>query len=271
MTASELRRELSARNLVRAEGISHEVTFGHVPSVIYAEAEEGKRHGNFVPASWRRIQADPGWARRLEKVYTAGGRVARRHDRWRGELECANSSDALLMNVFCYPGVTSSPALCGMLGLEPGLRPEFGVRIGAPLGSGRVDRTEVDMVLGEYLVEAKLTETGFGTARTALVERYRDLEEVFEVEELPRSTETGAFTEYQLVRGVLGAHSLGARFLLICDGRRLDLAEGWFRVMRAVKPWELKTRLRMVTWQELAGAVPRGLREFLGEKYGIVS
>jgi hypothetical protein len=39
--------------------------------------------------------------------------------------------------------------------------------------------------------------------------------------------------------------------------------------MRAVRHAELRTRLKVLTWQELAAVVPEGLREFLAAKYGI--
>lgn len=271
MSSGELRRELSARNLKRAEGYSHETTYGSVPSVIYAADEGGLEHGNFLPAAYRRICADAEWARRLGKVYTASERVPRRHDRRRGELECANSSDALLMNIFCYPGMLRRAGVCRLLGIDAGLRPEFGVRVQVPLRTGGVDRTEVDMEVGEYLVEAKLTETGFQQARPALVERYRDLAEVFDVEVLPRTgvEGSGSYAEYQLLRGVLAAYAREQRFLVLCDGRRGLMIESWFRVMRAVRRWELRDRLRMLTWQELAATAPPALQKFLGEKYGI--
>lgn len=248
--------------------MEHEVTCGSVPSVVYAAADDGGSHGNFLDASYRRICADEGWRRRLEKAYTASRRVPRQHDRQRSELDCANSSDALLMNIFCYPGVTRRAGVCRLLGVDGGLRPCFGVRALVPMLGGRVDRTEIDMELGEYLVEAKLTETGFQQAPPRLVERYCDLREVFEVEALPR-TATGAYAEYQLVRGVLAAHARGQRFLVLCDGRRPALVESWFRVMQAVRSWELRDRLRLLTWQELSGELPRVVRAFLGEKYGI--
>lgn len=101
ISAAELRRELGARTLRLAERIEHETTFGAVASVIYAEQGDGTGHGSFLSASCKRICGDADWRRRLEKAYTAGERVARRHDRWRAELDCANSSDALLMNLFC--------------------------------------------------------------------------------------------------------------------------------------------------------------------------
>lgn len=269
LSAPELRREISARNLVRAEAFQHEVTYGGTPSVIYS-ADEGGAHGNFLPASFRRIAADPLWSARLDKAYTASRRVARSTDRRRGELECANSSDALLMNIFCFPGILHRPGVCRLLGVRPGLRPEFGYRGQVPFARRGTDRTEIDMRLGDCLFEAKLTETGFQQARGSLVERYRDLHSVFDVEELPRSGEL--YDSYQLLRGTLAAAARteqGSRFVVLADARRRDLAELWFRVMRAVRTWELRGRLSLLTWQELAAELPGSVQAFLSEKYGI--
>jgi hypothetical protein len=271
-TAAALRRELSVRNLEIVLGssgeVAHEQTFGAVPSVIYAE--DGERgHGNFLAASYRRICADAKWNKRLRKSYTAGARVPRRQDRWRGELECANSSDALLMNVFCYPGLLRRSAVCSLLGVEPGLRPEFGVRAQLAMRNGEVDRTELDMRLGRLMVEAKLTEAGFGTASRERLMRYCGVEDVFEVDELVW-TAGGRLAGYQLVRGVLAAKAEDARFVLLCDGRRADLREMWFRVLRAVRSYDLRSRMALLSWQEVAAACPAVVRAFLADKYGVV-
>ena len=267
MTATELRRELSHRNLAWAERLAHETTYGGSPCVIHASQADGS-HGNFLPASWRRIQARPSWRRRLEKAYTAGRRVPRSQDRWRGELEAATSSDALLMNLFCYPGMLRRPSLLTLLGTQPGLIPVFGVRARLPLTTGRLDRTEIDLQLGNLLVEAKLTESGFQIARSDLVSRYRDLETCFFVEDLPR-TASGDFRSYQLVRGVLAAHALDCRFAVMLDQRRGDLIERWFEVLRAVRSSSLRSRLQLLSWQEFATVAPTAVRRFLGVKYGI--
>ncbi|MGA2371300.1 MAG: PGN_0703 family putative restriction endonuclease [Candidatus Korobacteraceae bacterium] len=265
LSAAELRRELSGRNLALAEGMVHESTFGAVPSVVYQEVDG--EHGNFLAASYRRICAAPDWRRRLKKCYTASRRVARSGDLIRRELDCANSSDALLMNVFCYPGVTSRPGVCSLLGTEPGLRPEFGIRPGTPLASGRADRTEIDMSLGHLLVEAKLTESDFQTARHDLVLRYKELEAVFDVNEL--TVCDAGFHSYQLIRGVLAAQHRGQSFLLLCDGRRMDLSEAWYRIVRTVLSCELRARLAILTWQELAAVLPRTVQKLLSRKFGI--
>jgi hypothetical protein len=265
VSSAALRRDLSARNLELVRDVVYETTFGSTPSVLYQEVDG--RHGNFLSASYRRICASPDWSRRLKKCYTASKRVPRSADRVRRELDCANSSDALLMNIFCYPGITSRKDLCCLLGIEPGLRPEFGVRPGTPLVSRHADRTEMDMSLGHLLVEAKLTEGNFQTARHDLVVRYQNLDTVFDVNELPATSR--GYESYQLLRGVLAAHHSGRSFLVISDARRGDLTEAWYRILRTVRSCELRSRLAILTWQELASVLPKTLQKFLHEKYGI--
>ena len=264
-SAAQLRRELSSRNLLLATRVPHESTIGDIPSILYHDVDG--EHGNFIAASYRRICACPEWRPRLDKCYTASRQVARRRDRQRRELDCANSSDALLMNIFCYPGVTRRRAVCQLLGINSGARPRFGVRTNMPCARGLPDRTEVDMTLGHLLVEAKLTEGDFQNARKALIHRYRDVDEVFNAVELPASAD--GYRHYQLIRGALAAHHCGSSFLLLCDARRADLAEDWYRVVRAVRSCELRSRLAILTWQELASTLPPKLQKFLATKYGI--
>jgi len=243
------------------------MSYSSVPSVIYAEDETGQ-HGNFLPAAYRRILRQPAWKARLAKVYTGSRFLPRKADRTRGELECASSSDALLMNIFCYPGILHRRAVCSVLAIPPGLRPRFGVRAGIPLKNGSQDRSEMDLKLGDLLMEAKLTEGDFQTVRCDLVHRYRDLDAVFDVNRLPMRKEN--YRSCQLIRGALAAHASGASFAVVCDQRRQDLVDACFEVMSAVISSELRCRMSVVTWQELAGTLPRKVRTFLAEKYGIV-
>ena len=265
-SAQALRAEVGARNVARAAAFAHEVTFGRVPSIVYRADEQGG-HGNFLPASFRRIVADPSWAARLRKSYTAAARVPRSGDRWRGELECAGSSDALLMIVFCYPGLRRRPALCALLGVELGLRPAFGVRAALPMRKDEIDRTELDMALGDLLVEAKLTEGGFGRASRERLVRYVQVKDVFDVEELPQSG--GQVCGYQIVRGVLAALHRQERYMVLLDDRRTDLQELCFRVLRAARGPEARSRFRLLTWQEVSRTLPGTLQVFFAEKYGI--
>jgi hypothetical protein len=131
-----------------------------------------------------------------------------------------------------------------------------------------VDRTEVDMAIGSLLFEAKLTETGFQTASMSRVSRYNGLQEVFDLDELPQAG--NRIHGYQLIRGVLAANATGGRFVVLCDQRRVDLQEIWFRVLRAVISFDLRSRMALLSWQEIAPTLPPVLRTFLADKYGIV-
>jgi Restriction Endonuclease associating with ARP len=274
--AAELRREICARNAEFAltNRLDHVPSYGAVPVTVYAPDPEGTRHGNFFPASYRAILKRAEWSSRLNKVHAQARTALPRADRrWR-ELDSCTSSDALLMNIFCCPGVCNSKAVTAMLGTEPDDVPEFGYRArvpmkSAPNGKVRFDRTEVDMKLGTLLVEAKLTENDFQNAPAELVASYRDLEEVFEISTLPRSGDR--YVSYQLVRNVLAAHTGGLSFCVMLDARRPDLLEAWHAIMRAVTLVDLRTRCKVLTWQELSNELPRGLREFLRLKYGIIS
>lgn len=266
-SAGILRRELSARNqeIARMQGSAYEIA-GSVPSILFSPKEDGQ-HGNFHPRTYRNICANPEWRRRFAKVHTSGRKVYPQADGvWR-ELDCANSSDALLMNIFCYTRRVRNPAICAVLGIPAGLAPEFGFKARVPLRDGKTDRTEIDMRLGSLLVEAKLTETDFQAAPTSLIERYRDLDEVFDLQALP--TANGAILHYQLVRGTLAAYFTGGSFCVLCDARRPDLIEKWYWVLQCVRSCDLRCRLQLLTWQELSVVLPKSLRQFLAAKYGI--
>jgi hypothetical protein len=271
--ASRLREELSLRaaSFALNHALPHECTIGSKASVIFREAEDGS-HGNFYPSSFRRIQAAPEWKRRLLKTHTSASRRLVSHDRERRELDTAVSSDALLMSVFCHPKAFAADSyLRGLLNSESPERLEFGHNPRIPLITNHIECTEADLKIGKLLVEAKLTEGDFQCAPASRVERYRDFETVFETIALPRTTNRG-YLHYQLIRGVLAAFAQqDTRFCLICDARRPDLVESWFAVASAVKAPLLRSRLQLVTWQELAGTLPKAVQKWLAEKYGIVA
>jgi len=335
--AGELRRELGLRNQLWARGRAHVESYGNPPVIVYAPeypADEDLpavsppahltdeaparlcRHGNFFDASYAAIASRPEWMRRFDKIHAQGRALPKAERRWR-ELDSSMSSDALLMNVFCAPGVADSAEVKRALGVDSDALPEFGWKARVPLANGRFDRTEVDMRWGSLLVESKLTEADFQTREARIVEGYRDFAAVFEPELLPRvelramrrrtaeefaeeftqeweaaSQDEGAaarvfqaeivarareaepveagYTGYQLIRNVLAAHAAGCSFCLVHDERRPDLREAWFAVMAAVRSAELRVRLKVLTWQELAGLLPAPLQEFLDLKYGIV-
>ncbi|HEX3322118.1 MAG TPA: hypothetical protein VHR84_15535 [Terriglobales bacterium] len=267
--AALLRQELiaCARSYAEKHALTPTESYGQSP-VLCFRAENGS-HGNFHPRSYRAILANPKWTLRLQKPHTSARSALPRCDyTWR-ELDSSMSSDALLMNIFCFPKLIARREVIQLLGIEPGLAPEFGVKARVPLKSGRVDRTEIDLRLGNLLVESKLTETGFQQKPLSVFETYRDLDHVFDVERLPRA---GNYClGYQLVRNVLAAFATNSSFCVMLDRRRPDLLEEWYRIMSCVVETDLRTRCKVLTWQELAAVVPDSLRKFLALKYGIVS
>jgi hypothetical protein len=270
--ASLLRHELRARNIKFAEdhGFLYEQTIGSSLSVIYRADEEG-RHGNFHPESYERILCNSDWKRRLSKKHTTAQKVLLSHDPDRVELDSCNSSDALLMNIFCHPSTSSAQStLRSYLAVETNAELIFGYKPRVPLKTGKIDCTEVDLRIGDLMVEAKLTETDFQIARWELAYRYRDLEDIFDPELLPRTG--NKLRSYQLVRGILAAFAEeSCRYCLICDERRTDLIELWSQVLFAIRSHRQRYRCTLVTWQELSKHVPSSLQCWLRQKYGIDS
>jgi len=94
--AVELRRELCARNLAfaRTKQLTHVLSYGEMPVIVYSPEAAGTRHGNFFDPSYAAILKRPDWARRLEKIHPQERRAVPRADRaWR-ELDSCMSSDA---------------------------------------------------------------------------------------------------------------------------------------------------------------------------------
>lgn len=264
-----LRRELSTRNAAYAalHQVPHVTSYGETPVVVYQPSPCSKKHGNFIPASYRALLRRPQWRRRLEKVHSQADRALPKGDCVWKELDSSMSSDALLMNIFCYPGVTKRRELSLLLGTEIGDAPEFGFKPRVPLKSGFIERTEVDMKLGNVLFEAKLTESDFQIQNAAIVEGYRDLADVFEWRKLPRRGR--AYLSYQLLRNVLAAHALDFSFCVLLDAGRPDLLEDWYAVLCCIRISALSSRCRVLTWQELAQVLPPTPQGFLEVKYGI--
>jgi hypothetical protein len=173
--AGSLRRELSqlAEQYARAHGLPHCLSYGQPPMVCFERYDDDSRHGNFLPSTYKAILRNPGWYRRLQKVHSQGrNSLPRPEVGIRRELDSCTSSDALLMNVFCYPGLFRDGRLRSMLIQGARMTSTFGFRARVPLANGKFDRTEVDMRLGDLLIEAKLTETDFQEAPKTVVRTY---------------------------------------------------------------------------------------------------
>src|SRR5712692_10079011 len=78
-------------------------SLGSTPAVMFERLPGSSGHGNFHSASWKEIVARPLWARRLEKTHPQQHALPPEKAASAKELDSSNSSDALLMNCFCYP------------------------------------------------------------------------------------------------------------------------------------------------------------------------
>src|ERR1700744_2086222 len=122
--ASQLRAELTFRSRRHAHGKAHVESYGSSPVLVFAPADG--RHGNFFDPAYAAILKNPAWMRRFDKVHAQAARTLPKAERrWR-ELDSSMSSDALLMNIFCTPGVAESAAVQRLLGLDTAIAPEFG-------------------------------------------------------------------------------------------------------------------------------------------------
>ncbi len=230
--------------------------------VIIFKKDQGRNiHGNFLDSSYRNILEEKSWRVRLQKPHPYFPR-----EQEVKELDSCNSSDALLMNIFCHPGIDKWKSLKKLLGLSEIGEPEFGFLAKVKKDNGQVDATEIDMRLGGILIEAKLTEKDFTRKEKTIVESYHNFKKVFNKELLSQSGED--YLNYQLIRNILAAYQHNLSFLLLCDARRPDLARELYLTVRCVKNDRLRAKCNIVFWQEIAQNVGKELRDFLIEKYG---
>lgn len=275
MDGNELRRLVNRAAKAYADqcGLPHYLSLNQTePTVLFSPYQDqgALLHGNFLDASYGAISSNPEWVRRLQKRHSQRNKALPEERRAEAmELDSCTSSDALLMNVFCYPGLFLHDPFVRLMGLPATAEPDlvFGFKPGVPLRRSRTDATEVDLRVEDLLIEAKLTEPDFTSKRPTVVDRYRDFGSVFESSRL--RTQDGYYLHYQLVRNVLAAYHLGSRFRLICDARRHDLIEAAGRVMSAIRFPNLRAKCGIITWQEVARFVPETLGSFLLDKYDI--
>jgi hypothetical protein len=235
------------------------------PGVVMFQPH-AKGHGNFEAQSWTAIQSNPDWQTRLTKPHPQRRALPEPQAATAAELDSSNSSDALLMNVFCHSGMD---ALLNGLKLPQqtvGSVLEFGflARVQKRLG---LDRTEVDLRFGALLLEAKLTETDFTAKPKAQVDDYSAFHTTFHAAHLPQ--DATHYLTYQLIRNVLAAQQHGTDFVTLIDASRTDLATAWSDTVNAVLCSRLRSRCHLRTWQEVRAAADPVLATFLKHKYGI--
>lgn len=212
---------------------------------------------NFNASSFNNIRKNGDWLARTQKP----------HSQVRGakELQSSNSSDALLMSIFCYPRITACKGLTSLLNIAPNTRPVFGWN---PEFSNEDPKypTEVDMKIGNNIFEAKLTESDFTDKEQDIVLGYEQFGDTFETSLL--KIQNGKYKNYQLTRNFLAAKKYDFHFTLLVDMRRPDLIREFLDTVKAVKDPALTSRLNFITWQEITEVVPAALKGWLKEKYG---
>jgi hypothetical protein len=253
MKNTELRMELKrlAEAYAREENLP--INASYKSATIFTEIGD-----NFFPASFEVVHSRADWSRRLEKQHQQVPGVK--------EMQSSNSSDAILMSIFCHPKIGSWKGVRELLGVTS-VQPVFGEKPRVNKTGTAGDETEIDLALDGVFVEAKLTESGFTQKEVAVVEAYTDLGRHFETDLLRRSGD--CFENYQVIRNLLAAIQRENRHLLVCDERRPDLVRAYFETVLCLRDAKQRSRCGVVFWQEIARVCGRDLAEYLSRRYGI--
>ncbi len=251
MKANQLRKEIRKHALAFAKRRNLPIDDSYASALIFSNLDDC-----FHPESLSNIRKTPEWEKRTQKAHQNVPEVL--------EMQSSNSSDALLMNVFCHPSIKKWKGIKQVFGNELESI-KFGVP-GAVRKNGHQDSTEIDMVLSGVFCEAKLTEDDFTQKSSEVVEDYDELKSTFHDEALPRVGTD--YDNYQIIRNLLAAKQHDCSHILICDGRRPDLIRRYFTVVSCLRKIEWRKRCQVVLWQEIVAACGVDLREWVEEKYG---
>lgn len=218
---------------------------------------------SFHQKSWQAIQANPDYSIRTKKIHsnTLTSGIY--------EMQSSNSSDALAMNIFCFPDFTKWEGVKKIFRFETFTSIQFGFYPQvAKKSSG--DSTEIDVCLNNSVFcECKLTEEGFTQREKENVELYDNFEKVFHTNRLIQNE--NYYSNYQLIRNILAAYQHKCRFVLICDMRRPDLVKSFHQTTMCIKDdyIDLRTNCEIIYWQDIARACGIELKQFLKVKYSI--
>lgn len=181
-------------------------------------------------------------------------------------MQSSNSSDALLMNIFCHPKIASWKGVQKVLGFVP-TAPVFGLKARVAKRGTVGDHTEIDLAIGNCFAEAKLTEADFTDKPKSEVEKYNSFKAVFHTDALEQDNDS--YRHYQVIRNVLAAFEHNKDHILLCDQRRPDLVRDYLTTITCIREVQFRRRCRVVFWQEIVQSSGKELRLFLDEKYGI--
>ncbi|MFW6276288.1 MAG: PGN_0703 family putative restriction endonuclease [Bacteroidota bacterium] len=220
---------------------------------------------NFHPDSYDSIIKNPAYKNRLDKIHTHFYNDTK-------ELQSSNSSDALLMNIFCHPKVKNSwKGIKDLFNLSTFGTIEFGFNPKIEVNTGH--HTEIDMKISDenqcIICEAKLTESDFTNKDLASFKaQYPSADGILNLEKL--ETDDGTkIDNYQLIRNIIAADKYNCRFILILHSERTDLIRKLYIVKDAVTKSPLRDNISFITWQEIANVLGKDIQDFLKLKYGI--
>ncbi|MBA7562127.1 hypothetical protein ES708_03776 [subsurface metagenome] len=217
---------------------------------------------NFHRRSYENIEGNKNWQERLDKP----------HSQLKGykEMQSSNSSDALLMNIFCHPDINKWKGIAKLFDLSNIKEVTFGhnpklLKNGKP--ESKPHQTEIDLVINDKIIcEAKLTESDFTNKNKKSVEAYDRFEGVFNKHYLTQTHEE--YSNYQLIRNILSLVHYSA-FFLICDARRPDLVKNFYETIRCINDISLRAKCNIIFWQDIAKSVGKDLRDYLKISYNL--
>jgi hypothetical protein len=253
MNSDTLKQDIRKYALSFATRRSLPVDDTHASALIFCNLDD-----SFHPESLNNIRRTPDWNARTRKAHQNVTGVL--------EMQSSNSSDALLMNIFCHPSIQQWAGVRKVLGNDMATI-AFGVHGAVQINKGQTDTTEIDMVLPGIFCEAKLTEADFTHKRPEIVESYDGLQETFHSEALPRVGTD--YDNYQIIRNLLAAKQHDRDHILLCDERRPDLVRRYMTTVSCLRDIEGRKRCRVIFWQEIVEACGGALRKWIKEKYGI--
>ena len=221
-------------------------------SIVFNRIED-----NFCKSSFDNIKSNPLWYERTKKLHS-------HFDDGTLEMQSSNSSDALLMNIFCHPKFNTWKGVNELLCIQTEEQKEFGWN---PIfeNENPEHRTEVDLKIGNHIFESKLTESDFTSKSISIVENYENFSTVFDSKLLDKSN--NEYKHYQLIRNILAASKYNFYFSILIDSSRIDLINELLNVIIAVKDSNLRKRINFFTWQEIVDLCGKEIKDYISIKY----
>lgn len=221
-------------------------------SILFDNIED-----NFCKASYENIKSHSSWYERTKKLHSHfnDGTL---------EMQSSNSSDAILMNIFCHPKFNTWKGVNELLGIQSDEQQVFGWN---PFfeNENPEHRTEIDLKIGNHIFESKLTESTFTSKSIPIVENYKDFTTVFDSTLLERSN--NEYKHYQLIRNILAAYKYDFYFSILVDSTRIDLIKELLDVVIAIKDPNLRKRINFFTWQEVVNSCGKEIKDYIKNKY----